>query len=113
MNWGSSTQGQTYVSALKSTLDLASTEEHVKNYRPQILVLSGTPASRPPLIDFANLITKNISLLVCGHVLTVSITRNLISYFYLKISTNINHMKIKLLHFSVQERFKQCFFFVD
>ena len=75
MNWGSSTQGQTYVSALKSTLDLASTEEHVKNYRPQILVLSGTPASRPPLIDFANLITKNISLLVCGHVLTVSITR--------------------------------------
>ncbi|MPC31596.1 Solute carrier family 12 member 2 [Portunus trituberculatus] len=69
VNWGSSTQAQTYVSALKTTLDLNTIEEHVKNYRPQILVLTGPVGSRPPLIDFAYSITKNISLLACGHVI--------------------------------------------
>ncbi|XP_066989480.1 bumetanide-sensitive sodium-(potassium)-chloride cotransporter-like isoform X3 [Macrobrachium rosenbergii] len=69
VNWGSSTQAQTYVTALKATLDLVSVEEHVKNYRPQLLVLSGTAGSRPPLIDFAHSITKNISLLSLGHVI--------------------------------------------
>jgi len=39
-----------------------------KNFRPKILVLSGHPASRPALVDFAHLVTKNLSLLVCGHV---------------------------------------------
>ncbi|XP_071543225.1 bumetanide-sensitive sodium-(potassium)-chloride cotransporter-like isoform X2 [Panulirus ornatus] len=69
VNWGSSTQAQTYVSALKTTLDLNTVEEHVKNFRPQLLVLSGAPGSRPPLLDFAHSITKNISLLACGHVI--------------------------------------------
>lgn len=35
----------------------------------QILVLSGLPNTRPVLVDFAYLLTKNLSLLVCGHVL--------------------------------------------
>ncbi|KAK7065462.1 hypothetical protein SK128_010049, partial [Halocaridina rubra] len=69
VNWGSSTQAQTYVTALKATLDLISVEEHVKNYRPQLLVLSGSAGSRPPLLDFAQSITKNISLLSLGHVI--------------------------------------------
>lgn len=41
VNWGSSTQAQSYNKALKSIQDLNYVEEHVKNYRPQILVLSG------------------------------------------------------------------------
>lgn len=69
VNWGSSTQAQIYVSALKTTLDLNTVEEHVKNYRPQLLVLSGFAGARPPLLDFAHCITKNISLLACGHVI--------------------------------------------
>uniref|UniRef100_A0A6A7FYV2 Na+/K+/2Cl-cotransporter protein n=1 Tax=Hirondellea gigas TaxID=1518452 RepID=A0A6A7FYV2_9CRUS len=68
VNWGSSTQAATYVSALKATLDLQTVEEHVKNYRPQILVLSGPPSTRPPLVDLGQLITKNISMLSCGHI---------------------------------------------
>jgi len=31
--------------------------------------LSGNPAHRPSLVDFANIITKNRSLLVCGHIM--------------------------------------------
>ena len=37
-------------------------------FRPKILVFSGVPAHRQPLVDFANLITKKLSLLICAHV---------------------------------------------
>lgn len=50
---------------------LAYTEEHVKNYRPQILALTGPPHHRPALVDFAYLICKNNSMLVCGNVVKV------------------------------------------
>lgn len=72
VNWGSSTQAQSYNSALKSIQDLNVVEDHVKNYRPQVLVLSGMPSARPPLIDFANLIVKNLSLMVCAQVVKVN-----------------------------------------
>ena len=71
VNWGSSTQAQSYLSALKATLDLIHVEEHVKNYRPQILVLAGNPSHRPPLIDFAFSLTKGLSLLNLGNVIKV------------------------------------------
>uniref|UniRef100_A0A1L8DEN0 Putative k+/cl-cotransporter kcc1 n=2 Tax=Nyssomyia neivai TaxID=330878 RepID=A0A1L8DEN0_9DIPT len=69
VNWGSSTQAQTYKNALMSVQQLNNVEEHVKNYRPQILVLSGLPSIRSILVDFGYLITKNVSLLVCGHII--------------------------------------------
>ncbi|XP_059486836.1 solute carrier family 12 member 1 [Neocloeon triangulifer] len=69
VNWGSTTQAQTYNNALMSVQQLSNVEDHVKNYRPQILVLSGMPSSRPPLVDFAWLISKNLSLMICGHIL--------------------------------------------
>ena len=69
-NWGSSAQGQTFVSAVKSVHQVTETPDHVKNYRPKILCLTGNPAHRPALVDFANLITKKVSLLICADVLT-------------------------------------------
>ncbi len=71
VNWGSTTQAQIYKNALQAAHQLNNVEEHVKNYRPQILVLSGMPSARPALVDFAHLITKNQSMLVCGHINTV------------------------------------------
>lgn len=71
VNWGSTTQAQIYRNALQAVHQLNSVEEHVKNYRPQILVLSGMPSARPALVDFAHLLTKNLSLLICGHINTV------------------------------------------
>ncbi|KHN71392.1 Solute carrier family 12 member 2, partial [Toxocara canis] len=44
VNWGSSTQAHSYKNALQAMIKLANTEEHVKNYRPQLLVLTGNPA---------------------------------------------------------------------
>ncbi|CAG9818009.1 unnamed protein product [Phaedon cochleariae] len=68
VNWGSSTQAQTYKTALTTAQRLNNIGEHVKTYKPQVLVLCGKPQERPPLVDFANLITKNHSLLVIGDI---------------------------------------------
>lgn len=71
VNWGSTTQAQTYKSALTSAYRLNNVDHHVKNYTPQVLVLSGSLKNRPPLIDLANLITKHNSLMIVGDVITV------------------------------------------
>ncbi|KZC10308.1 Bumetanide-sensitive sodium-(potassium)-chloride cotransporter [Dufourea novaeangliae] len=79
VNWGSTTQAQTYNNALTAVQQLDRVEEHVKNYRPQLLVLTGMPSARSSLVDFAHHITKNNSLLICGHVIETPIsykTRN-------------------------------------
>ncbi|CAG9772962.1 unnamed protein product [Ceutorhynchus assimilis] len=77
VNWGSSTQAQTYKTALTTAQKLINVGEHVKNYKPQVLVLSGLPKHRPSLLDFANLITKNHSLLVAGDIIEKKITHKL------------------------------------
>ncbi|KAE9548555.1 hypothetical protein FO519_008237 [Halicephalobus sp. NKZ332] len=68
VNWGSSTQAHSYRTALLGVTKLENTDDHVKNYRPQILVLTGNPAARPSLVDFAYNITRGHSLMVCGYV---------------------------------------------
>ncbi|XP_055642655.1 bumetanide-sensitive sodium-(potassium)-chloride cotransporter-like isoform X2 [Toxorhynchites rutilus septentrionalis] len=69
VNWGSSTQEQTYKSALSSTLQLQRIGDHVKNYHPSVLVLTGNPLNRSPLVDMAHLITKNHSLMIVGDII--------------------------------------------
>ncbi|XP_042276253.1 solute carrier family 12 member 2-like [Thunnus maccoyii] len=72
VNWGSSTQALIYNQALTHCLNLTGVEDHVKNFRPQCLVLTGYPNSRPALLHLVHSFTKNIGLMVCGHVRTVS-----------------------------------------
>lgn len=69
VNWGSTTQAQTYKAALSGVHQLNRVTEHVKNYRPQILVLTGFPGERPLLTDFTYLLTKGLSLMLCGHIM--------------------------------------------
>ncbi|PWA15251.1 hypothetical protein CCH79_00020352 [Gambusia affinis] len=68
VNWGSSTQALTYQQALTHTLHLSAVEDHVKNFRPQCLVMTGYPNSRPALLDLVHTFTKNVGLMICGHV---------------------------------------------
>uniref|UniRef100_A0A914CBT2 Solute carrier family 12 member 3 n=1 Tax=Acrobeloides nanus TaxID=290746 RepID=A0A914CBT2_9BILA len=68
VNFGGTDQVHTYRSALTYVRKLDHLQEHVKTYRPQILVLTGNAASRPALVDFAYSITKKDSLLICGYV---------------------------------------------
>ncbi|GFU03492.1 solute carrier family 12 member 2 [Nephila pilipes] len=68
INWGSSFQGYSYRNALHYLNKLTRVEEHVKNYRPAVLVLSGNTSSRPQLVDFAGHVTKDIGLQICAHI---------------------------------------------
>ncbi|XP_041853980.1 solute carrier family 12 member 3 [Melanotaenia boesemani] len=70
VNWGSSVQAGTYNMALNHCVSLNLLEDHIKNYRPQCLVLTGPPSSRPALVDLVNCFTKNLSLMMCGNVVT-------------------------------------------
>ncbi|XP_061586297.1 solute carrier family 12 member 2 isoform X2 [Cololabis saira] len=72
VNWGSSTQALIYNQALTHCHNLTGVEDHVKNFRPQCLVLVGFPNSRPALVQLVNSFTKNVSLMVCAHVRTGS-----------------------------------------
>ncbi|XP_059523962.1 solute carrier family 12 member 3 isoform X2 [Myotis daubentonii] len=69
VNWGSSVQAGSYNMALSYSVGLNEVEEHIKNYRPQCLVLTGPPNFRPALVDFVGTFTRNLSLMICGHVL--------------------------------------------
>ncbi|KAJ7994813.1 hypothetical protein DPEC_G00253360 [Dallia pectoralis] len=62
VNWGSSTQAVTFVSAVNNALTLTGVEDHVKNFRPQCIVLTGAPKNRPALLDLAHCFTKNYGL---------------------------------------------------
>ncbi|XP_022601917.1 solute carrier family 12 member 3 [Seriola dumerili] len=68
VNWGSSVQAGSYNIALNQCVGLNHVEDHVKNYRPQCLVLTGPPSSRPALVDLVNCFTKSLSLMMCGNV---------------------------------------------
>uniref|UniRef100_A0A3B3WXQ0 Solute carrier family 12 member 10, tandem duplicate 1 n=1 Tax=Poecilia mexicana TaxID=48701 RepID=A0A3B3WXQ0_9TELE len=69
LNWGSSMQASTYNMALSSSVSLTGVEDHVKNFRPQCLVLTGPPNQRPALVDFVGSFTKHISLMICGDII--------------------------------------------
>ncbi|KAK5915618.1 hypothetical protein CesoFtcFv8_001194 [Champsocephalus esox] len=62
VNWGSSTQAVTFVSAVSNALSLSGVEDHVKNFRPQILALTGSARARPALLDLAHSFSKNYGL---------------------------------------------------
>ncbi|XP_073693536.1 solute carrier family 12 member 3-like [Garra rufa] len=69
INWGTSYQAGYYNMALSFSMSLNDVKDHVKNYRPQCLVLTGPPNSRPALVDFVGTFTKNISLMICGNII--------------------------------------------
>ncbi|XP_029993122.1 solute carrier family 12 member 3 [Sphaeramia orbicularis] len=70
VNWGSSVQASSYNIALNQCVSLNHVEDHIKNYRPQCLVLTGPPSSRPALVDLVGCFTKSLSLMMCGNVIT-------------------------------------------
>uniref|UniRef100_A0A4W4GXJ6 Solute carrier family 12 member 3 n=1 Tax=Electrophorus electricus TaxID=8005 RepID=A0A4W4GXJ6_ELEEL len=63
VNWGSSTQALTYHQALTHSLQLCGVSDHVKTFRPQCLVMTGAPNSRPALLNLVHAFTKNVGLM--------------------------------------------------
>ncbi|XP_064474714.1 solute carrier family 12 member 2-like [Ornithodoros turicata] len=103
VNWGSSTQAQTYKDALNAVFRLNMVQEHVKNYRPQILVLTGDPSHRPPLVDFAYSITKKLSLLICGNVTSVRLTSRTRNVLTNRANQWLQRRKVKAFYALVKD----------
>ncbi|KAK9884761.1 hypothetical protein WA026_007609 [Henosepilachna vigintioctopunctata] len=101
VNWGSTTQAQMYKTALQSVQQLNTVEEHVKNYRPQILALTGMPSARPALVDFAYLITKNLSMLVCGHINEEPLHQRVRNVLHYKAQSWLKAHKMKSFYMQV------------
>uniref|UniRef100_A0A8C2HT75 Solute carrier family 12 member 2 n=1 Tax=Cyprinus carpio TaxID=7962 RepID=A0A8C2HT75_CYPCA len=80
VNWGSSTQALTYHQALTHSLQLCGVADHIKTYRPQCLVMTGAPNSRPALLHLVHAFTKNVGLMVCGHVRIVKLNSDMVRY---------------------------------
>ncbi|XP_054715278.1 solute carrier family 12 member 2-like [Uloborus diversus] len=105
VNWGSSTQAQTYSLALNAVMKLNDVADHVKNYRPQLLVLSGHPSHRPPLIDFSYTITKKLSLLICGNVITKEHLSHKVRSGMLEMGHKyLRHRSIKAFYSAVEDQ---------
>uniref|UniRef100_A0A8B9KD36 Solute carrier family 12 member 2-like n=1 Tax=Astyanax mexicanus TaxID=7994 RepID=A0A8B9KD36_ASTMX len=68
VNWGSSRQALMYNQALAHSLHLTGVEDHIKNFRPQCLVMIGYPNARPALLHLVHAFTKNVGLMICGHI---------------------------------------------
>ncbi|KAJ0029525.1 hypothetical protein NQD34_004522 [Periophthalmus magnuspinnatus] len=95
VNWGSSVQASSYSIALNQCVGLNQVEDHVKNYRPQCLVLTGPPSSRPALVDLVSCFTKSLSLMMCANVISgpdASVVQRETSE---KHVTWLNHRKVK------------------
>ncbi|XP_054163033.1 solute carrier family 12 member 3-like [Oppia nitens] len=67
-NWGSSTEACCFDCARSLTFRLNKQEDHIKSYRPIVLLLSGNPKNRQVLVDMANRITKGHGMLFLSHV---------------------------------------------
>ena len=48
---------------------MTNTPDHIKTYRPKLLVFTGDPRTRSALAEFATFITKDKSLIIFGHVI--------------------------------------------
>uniref|UniRef100_A0A4W4FQJ6 Solute carrier family 12 member 10, tandem duplicate 1 n=1 Tax=Electrophorus electricus TaxID=8005 RepID=A0A4W4FQJ6_ELEEL len=106
VNWGSSVQAGTYNMALSYSVSLSSVEDHVKNFRPQCLVLTGPPNLRPALVDFVGSFTKNISLMICGDILMVRGPRHLISMIL--EASGLGKLKPNTLVLGFKSNWKEC-----
>uniref|UniRef100_A0A3Q1IF20 Solute carrier family 12 member 2 n=1 Tax=Anabas testudineus TaxID=64144 RepID=A0A3Q1IF20_ANATE len=100
VNWGSSTQALIYNQALTHCLNLTGVEDHVKNFRPQCLVMAGYPSARPALLQLVHSFTKNVGLMVCGHIKTVSRRPNLkeLSQDHARCQRWLNKKRIKAFY---------------
>lgn len=52
-------QSQYFITALKSVQSLTKIEDHVKNYRPKLIIFCGDPSHRPSLGKKSNHLIGN------------------------------------------------------
>ena len=76
VNWGSASAARTFTVAYRQLEKYSLTQAHVKLYRPQLLVLTGTIQERMWLARLAALMVKNSGSVVCCNVIEGSFADN-------------------------------------
>ena len=74
VNWGSSAQAVTYRTILAMSYQYNEAEDHVKNFRPQCLVLCGSPERHGELVHLVSNVTRSNGLMICGQVSKMDLT---------------------------------------
>ena len=97
MNWGSSTQAVTYRTILTMSYQYNSIADHVKNFRPQCLVLCDSPHEQSDLLHLVSHVTKNSGLMIYGQVKDESSVSNQHAD-YEKANAWLLQNKIKAFH---------------
>lgn len=70
ISWGAAGESRKYLRALSAMMSLQSLRsDHVKTFRPQFLVLAGSPARRQGLVKFVSMLRRGYGIMVNGHVL--------------------------------------------
>jgi hypothetical protein len=69
VNWGDSTQAAYHMRATQAMYQLERTKSHIKNWRPQYLVLTGNIEERPDLIIAMKLLSKSRGVMISGNVI--------------------------------------------
>ncbi|KHJ43123.1 hypothetical protein D918_06689 [Trichuris suis] len=82
VNWGDSTQANSFRNAVHNMLKLQMTQDHVKTYRPMILLLTGNPCKRKDMVNFVSNITRSQGMLICGQVLQAPLDDNTLQARY-------------------------------
>ncbi|XP_074594800.1 bumetanide-sensitive sodium-(potassium)-chloride cotransporter-like [Brevipalpus obovatus] len=102
-NWGSSTQAQTYRSALYAAHKLNFMPDHIKTYRPQILLFSGSTTARPALVDFTYSIVRGIGMLACGHIIQTKLSHKIRESIVTKNNEWLRIRKVKAFYSLVDD----------
>ena len=69
VNWGDSSQAARHMRATQAMYSLEMTKEHIKNWRPQYLFLTGNIDERPDLIIAMKLLKKSRGVTIAGNVI--------------------------------------------
>ena len=68
------------------------TPSHTHTHRPQFLLLTGPPSSRPDMVHFFSHISKEVGVMVCGQVLLVR--KHYIHVYIAPLNRNFNTASI-------------------
>jgi len=80
VNWGPAADIFKTTYLIKNLYGLRKMKEHVKNYRPNYLVLVGDPDDNPEMIKFAEFLKKGRGLILCAQVVVGDYRENVVNY---------------------------------
>lgn len=95
VNWGESTQAGRHLRAVHAMHYLEESKVHVKNFRPQYLVLSGDLETRPDLVVAMKLLRKSHGIMINGKVIIGNLRDNFEEYCRVRDSNDMTTFGIE------------------